>query len=383
MKQLIVCMLGLVVLAACNNKTAKNTFTVTGDIKNAPDQQVYLEELYFSQQAPLVLDTADMKGGKFILSGTALQQGMYRVRLSDGKTGFIVINDQPGVTLTADAANMTVANPVVNSPANTTMKNFMVALDAQRSELMAVMPQDADKKGSAGSDSMALAAQAKQAKLMEAQKAYILNFIDTVKNPIVALFAVGTTQNIPLPELEKPITGLAKRFPGNSTVSTIVGQFNQILAQQKNPPPQQQQGAGPAVGSMAPDITMPDTEGKPFSLSSLKGKYVLVDFWASWCGPCRGENPNVVKAYNKFKDKNFTVLGVSLDKSKEPWLEAIKQDGLTWTQISDLKFWNSAATALYGIQSIPYNVLVDPQGKIIATGLREAALEQKLAEVIK
>jgi thiol-disulfide isomerase/thioredoxin len=109
---------------------------------------------------------------------------------------------------------------------------------------------------------------------------------------------------------------------------------------------------------------------------------VLVDFWASWCGPCRGENPNVVKAFNAYKDKNFTVLGVSLDDNKESWIKAIKADGLNWYHISDLKQWSSAAVGLYGFDGIPYNVLVDPTGKIIAINLRGDALEQKLKEVI-
>ena len=128
---------------------------------------------------------------------------------------------------------------------------------------------------------------------------------------------------------------------------------------------------------------MPDVNGKPVSLNSFRGKYVLVDFWASWCGPCREENPNVVAAYNKFKNKNFTILGVSLDKEKSAWLKAIKDDGLTWNHISDLKFWNSIAVPLYKIEGIPYNVLVDPQGKIIAKELRGPDLENKLAEVLK
>ena len=134
---------------------------------------------------------------------------------------------------------------------------------------------------------------------------------------------------------------------------------------------------------MAPEITMNDENGKPFSLSELKGKYVLVDFWASWCGPCRGENPNVVAAYEKYKNKNFTILGVSLDKDKDEWIKAIKKDNLTWKQISDLKFWNSASVDLYGFDGIPYNVLIDPSGKIIATELRDQELHKKLAEVLK
>ena len=139
----------------------------------------------------------------------------------------------------------------------------------------------------------------------------------------------------------------------------------------------------PGVGSIAPDFTMADTSGKPFTLSQLKGKYVLVDFWASWCGPCRGENPNLVAAYNKFKDKNFTVLGVSLDDNKEKWLQAIKTDKLAWKQVSDLKGWENATVSMYGYDGIPYNVLIDPSGKIIATSLREAALQATLAKVLQ
>lgn len=137
-----------------------------------------------------------------------------------------------------------------------------------------------------------------------------------------------------------------------------------------------------AIGSVAPDFTLTDVNGKPVSLASYKGKYILVDFWASWCGPCRQENPAVVKAYNTYKAKGFDILGVSLDQKKDKWEEAIKEDQLTWTHVSDLKGWQSDVASLYGVRAIPMNYLLDKEGKIIAKSLRGEDLLKKLGEIL-
>lgn len=368
------------VLFSCNAGDDKGKFTIDGEIKGLSDQKIYLEELYFSDKQPEVLDTAEIKGGKFTASALATEEGLFRLRTADEKNVFLFISDKGKMTFTADIDKPEIANRFFSGSANSSLKKLMVYTDSisllisnkerLRSEFL--------KAGVPETDSTFAAVTNEITALNNNFTKYCFAYADTAKSPVVSLFAT-TMSPVELSKFEAPLVKLAKRFPDHKG---IAGALTYVKKQATAPTPAPQKTSA-AVGDMAPELTMNDVDDKPFSLSQLRGKYVLVDFWASWCGPCREENPNVVAAFNQFKNKNFTVLGVSLDKNKEAWITAIKEDKLNWQHISDLKYWSSGAVPLYGFDGIPYNVLVDPQGKIIATNLRESALQNKLAEVLK
>jgi peroxiredoxin len=245
----------------------------------------------------------------------------------------------------------------------------VAVINSKRASLIAQQQQGA-------ADSLIRAGEADFNAYVNATEDYLLKYADTTKSPSVALYIVGPLLRTQLEaeRFEPVMTSMSKRFNDHPMVQKVVKEYFGYMQQQKS---------ALKLGQPAPDFTLPDPDGKMISLSSLKGKYVLVDFWAAWCGPCRQENPNVVAAYKQYSNKNFTILGVSLDKAKEPWLKAIKDDQLTWTHVSDLKYWESIVVPMYNIQGIPFNVLLDPQGNIIATNLRGTSLQAKLSEVIK
>ncbi|MFZ1529434.1 MAG: TlpA disulfide reductase family protein [Ferruginibacter sp.] len=370
---------------ACNNAPEKGRFTITGEVRNIEDQQVYLEQLFFSGKNPEVLDTATIKAGKFCLSGTAGEQGLYRLRLEKVPSGFLFINDQPAISFSADIKDVSLDGPKFISPANEKLKTFLKNIDGQGKKIEQEMVLLDSFKTLKNNDSAVNAKQASILLLQQNFSNYIASYLDTVSNPVLAMFALGYSRSVDPVLLKKIVPNIGSRFPAHQGIAGLINQFNTAMLQMDQSQQQKSNSAPgmPKEGDIAPDFTMNDTAGVPFTLSSLKGKYVLIDFWASWCGPCRAENPGLVTAYNKLNNKNFTILGVSLDESKEKWLNAIKADKLAWKQVSDLKWWKNATVALYGYDAIPYNVLIDPSGKIIARELQGEELEKKLLEFIK
>jgi peroxiredoxin len=307
---------------------------------------------------------------------------LYQLRLDGKTTPFaFFINDVSKVKLNADLMNASQPYTVEGSPASAALINFDKSMYEKGMQIYSLSQQMDSLTKAKAPDSLINVQYQKLESIATSLKTSTQEAIEKSKSPVLTLYTLGSFQNtannlgmqgFSQEEVASIINGAAAKFPNHTAVQAVKKNIQAPATQKTN-----------TSVRKAPEFSQPDINGKPVSLASFKGKYVLLDFWASWCKPCRMENPNVVKAYNEFKDKNFTVFGVSLNQEKAAWEQAIKKDGLTWAHASDLQFWNNQAAALYEVQSIPANFLIDPDGNIIAQDLRGEDLTETLRKHLK
>lgn len=357
MKKLLLALLFLPSLVFAQTKG----FTITGKVAGVADGTVKITS---TQDVNQVVASGDIKDGAFTVTGTLPEPGLFWLVLSNEQPQYIYLENNP-IKISGskkDLKNLKIEGSASQNDFDQFQETFNPLIGELNAVAAAMQKETSEKKKEQ--------LMAKYDSVVTSINKEVGKFVTAKKSSYVSPFVLFVTAQL------------------NQDVKTLEGYYNQLAEPVRNSNIGKSLAEYIAynkvgsVGTPALEFTQNDTAGQPVSLSSFKGKYVLVDFWASWCRPCRAENPNVVKVYNKFKDKNFTVLGVSLDQEKDAWIKAIEKDKLTWTHVSDLQQWNNAVAQLYRVQSIPQNFLIDPQGNIVAKDLRGPELEKKLCELL-
>jgi peroxiredoxin len=341
-------------------------FIIKGQIQGRESGEISL--MRYSNGKYVTEDSTKIVQGKFELKGKTELPELRLIQIGPQQVvaQFFAENGEIYVKINTDSANKAgVKGSKSNEEFSTLTKEFMN--NTKETQVIQNIFMEAQQRGN---EQAMKQAQADYQAMMQNQKVYVKNFIHehpkSTVSPLAALMQFS--QEMTAHEIDT----LINFFDPSIHKSIYIAELRKIADRLRVT----------EIGSTAPDFTLNTPEGTPFTMSSLKGKIVLLDFWASWCQPCRRENPNVVSVYNQYKDKGFEILGVSLDKDKASWLKAIADDKLTWRHVSDLKYWQSDVAVKYGVQSIPFTLLLDKEGKIIAKNLRGDALGKKLEELL-
>lgn len=380
----ILCTTAVALFSSCT--TGGKGFQFKGNLSNASGETVYLEQM--STQGYVLIDSAKVnEQGDFNFESAKIgSMDYYRLKINEANFAVLILDSTQSINFTGDAKNLGKSYSAEGSPdtkhfieINKVLESVNTSLDSLRAAMNYSMSQV--QMDSLKTDSINAAAEEVFMKIIASKepqlKALLEKFPSTIAN-FSAFNYINIETNLPL--YEKLAKALNERDEKSFYAKRLIADIQNYKQQQKD---QAVQEKLLQPGSKMPEITMNDINGKPVSLSNLKGKVVLIDFWASWCGPCRKENPNVVRLYKMYNKKGFDVFSISLDEEKDKWIEAIQKDGLTWTHVSELKGWSSLVCTQFKINSIPFTVLIDKEGNIIGTGLRGKVLEDKLAEVIR
>ena len=380
MNKLLSILFFMTIFSACNMAGGSDKYTIQGTVKNHPTKSIILEKL--GLQKLTVVDSAAIDDkGTFKMSGVS-ETGFYRLKLDD-KTFFLFLLEPAEYQATIDLSSQDPFK-ISGAKGNDEFQKAYTEITGLQQELQSWnMAYQMYARQGVSQDTIAFIAQQLQNASARFQSVVVDSAV-TAKNPLVAMFYIT---NAPLDKFPKQNLAVIERLEKEIPTSTYTKEFRDVYSNYEKQIKAQEemaQASPVSIGQPAPEIDLKTPDGKNIKLSSLKGKVVLLDFWASWCGPCRMEMPNVVAAYKKFKDKGFTIYSVSLDKDATAWKKSIESLGMTWeANVSDLKFWQCEAALRYGVQGIPAAFLLDKNGVIVASNLRGESLHQKIAELVE